>query len=398
MNGLLDSLGSDQGLLGLALMQAGAAKPVRTGFGEGLLGALQFVQANRNQREDRAAAQEDRLLRRKLLDAQLSEAQAQADARKRQQEMVGKRDQYLASIDQNQGPPMELTVPGGLANGLSLQEIGALSPRVADPMAGFDKINPKDYTPESLQQFMQTRNPAVLRAAQKPTDWNQQIVVGPDGKPMVNQLLLDAKRQIARDGAARVVQSVNTEKPLLNTVAQGLGKQIDDSLAAARSATSAINTAQTLRAAVDSGKIVSGPGATFRVLGLQVGQMLGVGGKDGAEILANTRTAIKSMAQAELDAAQQMRGQGQITESERDIIRRAAAGSIDELTAPEIRLLSEAMEKTARFKIGQHKSNVKNLGSMSGAQALMPFYQVDEPPPYKPPGAIDLGGGFRVKP
>lgn len=389
--GLLDALGSDQGLLGLALLSAASPKPVRTGLGEGLLGGLQLVQQQRAQREDREQ-------RRLMMEMQRQQMQRGLDDRKRQQELMSKRDQFLASIDPNQGPPMEATLPGAMRAGLDPREFAMLSPQQADPMAGFDKINPKDYTPESLQQFMQTRNPAVLRAAQKPTDWNQQIVVGPDGKPMVNQLLLDAKRQIARDGAARVVQSVNTEKPLLNTVAQGLGKQIDDSLAAARSATSAINTAQTLRAAVDSGKIVSGPGATFRVLGLQVGQMLGVGGKDGAEILANTRTAIKSMAQAELDAAQQMRGQGQITESERDIIRRAAAGSIDELTAPEIRLLSEAMEKTARFKIGQHKSNVKNLGSMSGAQALMPFYQVDEPPPYKPPGAIDLGGGFRVKP
>ena len=53
MQGLLDALGSDQGLLGLALLSAGSAKPVRTGLGEGLLGGLQLVQQQRAQREDR---------------------------------------------------------------------------------------------------------------------------------------------------------------------------------------------------------------------------------------------------------------------------------------------------------------------------------------------------------
>ncbi len=203
----------------------------------------------------------------------------------------------------------------------------------------------------------------------------------------------DAIRKASTHQPATSV-NVNTEKPLLNSVAAGLGKQIDDSLAAARAAIPAIGTAQRLMAAVDSGKIVSGPGASFRVAGLQIGQMLGVGGGTGAEILQNTRSAIQSMAQAELDAAQQMKGQGQITESERDIIRRAASGKIDDLTGPEIKLLAQSMEKTARYKIKSHESNVGALKNMKGAEPLIPFYQVQEPPTYSAPG----GGpaGFRV--
>ncbi|MCV5968777.1 hypothetical protein, partial [Lactococcus petauri] len=81
-----------------------------------------------------------------------------------------------------------------------------------------------------------------------------------------------------------------------NTIAEGLGKNIDTSLSNAQAAIPAIQTAQTLKQAVDSGKLIAGPGSTFRVLGLQVGQMLGVGGNGGAEVLANTRTAIQSMA------------------------------------------------------------------------------------------------------
>jgi len=191
----------------------------------------------------------------------------------------------------------------------------------------------------------------------------------------------------ARKKAGASSVTVNAEKPLLNSVATGLGKQLDDGLASAKSAVASIGTAQRLMSAVDSGKLVSGPGATFRVLGLQVGQMLGVGGNDGKEILANTRNAIQAMAQAELDAAQQMKGQGQITEAERSIIRRAASGDINDLTAPEIKQLAQVMEKTSRYKLSSHKSNVDALGKMPGASSLMPFYQVPEPSAYNPKGA-----------
>lgn len=185
-----------------------------------------------------------------------------------------------------------------------------------------------------------------------------------------------------RAGATSV--NVNTAKPLLNEVAEGLGKQIDSGLAGAKSATAGILNAQRLKRAIDAGNVVSGPGAKFRVIGLQLGQMMGVGGKDAAEALSNTRTAIQSMAQAELDAAVQMKGQGQITEAERAIIARAASGKIEELTAPEIRLLADSLEKVGRAKIRAHKKNVSGLKGMPGAAPLMPFYDVDEPPEYAP--------------
>lgn len=79
MAGLLDILGSDTGLLGLQLMAAGSAKPVRTGFGEGLLSSLQAVQAQR-------AAEEDRKARQQMQAMQMQQMQEAAAARKQAQE------------------------------------------------------------------------------------------------------------------------------------------------------------------------------------------------------------------------------------------------------------------------------------------------------------------------
>lgn len=380
--GLLDTLTSEQGLLGLSLLAAAAPKERRTSIGEGLLMASQNVMQQRNAQEERAA-------RMRMQQMQEQQLQMQLADRQRQQQQMEERSRYLSRLDPNQGPPMQHTPAAGMAVGLSPQENAMLMPQ------GDEK--PLVLSPGQVA-FRNGKPMFSVPKEQAPDEFERALrAAGIDpSSPVARKMAMDRLTKLSTHQPATQV-SVNTEKPLLNTVAQGLGKQIDDSLGAARAATSAISTAQTLRAAVDSGKIVAGPGATFRVLGLQVGQMLGVGGKNGAEILANTRTAIKSMAQAELDAAQQMKGQGQITESERDIIRRAAAGNIDDLTAPEIRLLSDAMEKTGRFKIAQHKNNVKGLANMPGAAPLLPFYQVDEPPAYQAPGGVDLGGGFKLK-
>lgn len=188
-----------------------------------------------------------------------------------------------------------------------------------------------------------------------------------------------------RAGATNVSVN-NAEKPLVNTIATGLGKQLDDGLSAARAASTAIVNAQNLRKAAESGNIIAGPTASVRIPLLQIGQMIGVGGKNDAERLSNTRQAVQTMAQAELDAAQQMKGQGQITEAERDIIRRAAAGDISSFTAPEISQLSQAIEKTARAKIASHRRSVGSLQNIKGAESLLPFYQVEEPGAYAAPG------------
>jgi hypothetical protein len=69
---------------------------------------------------------------------------------------------------------------------------------------------PKDYSPDSYSKFLQTQNPADLRKAISADDL---IIMGPDGKPTVNQAAIDAKVKIARAGqqppAAQLVETEN---------------------------------------------------------------------------------------------------------------------------------------------------------------------------------------------
>lgn len=405
--GLLDMMNSDQGLLGLHLMAAAAPRERRMGFGEGLLTSLQGVQAQR-------AAEEERKARRQMQEMQMQQQQMQlAQMQAAQQREQGIEQAYRGAM---RTPEQAAMQKFGGPTVAAAQAAPGMAPQIdqaallrglmqADPRQAFQMLQPKPDEQVALSPgqilYNKTKGQEVFRAPDKPAEAPADYRLWELSGAKERGIPFDEWNRANKRASATSV-SVNAEKPFMTSLAQGLGKQLDDGLSAARGAATSVGTAQTLRRAAESGNVLAGPGANFGVLGLQLGQMLGVGGKDQQEKLLNTRTAIQSMAKAELDAAQMMKGQGQITEAERDIIRRAAAGDISSLTAPELSLLAQAMEKTARAKITAHQANVQRLGQMPGAQALMPFYGIDMPPEYQGPApnvpARPAGGNWSIRP
>lgn len=221
---------------------------------------------------------------------------------------------------------------------------------------------------------------------------NQPFIAGPDGKPVANAPVQQFQLTKAATGAPRtsVNLAVNTEKNLLSNIGDVVGKDIGTAVQNARGAVGTLNTVNQIRQALDTGKVIAGPGTTARQFLGQVGQVIGIAGKDATEKLTNTRSAIQGLAQLELDAAQQMRGQGQITEAERSIIRRAASGDIDTMTVPELRTLTTVLDKTARQKIQINRANVNRLAQNPNAAPLVDYMKVDEPAPYVPQGSQNV--------
>lgn len=274
-----------------------------------------------------------------------------------------------------------------------------------------DKIDPKAFTPASLAKFAQSRNYGDLVPRDKmevsegvvynPYDStmagrtlpnpNKPFQLGADGSIVPNRAYQQYELSKASAGAARTNVSVNTEKSFLNEIAGGLGKQVDSSLAQARGASDSLRTIGQLSDVLNSGKVMAGPATKPAMLLTQLGSQLGLAGKDANETLQKTRAAMQQMAQLELDAAAQMKGQGQITENERDIIRRAASGDIS-MTLPELKTLTASLEKTARYRIERHNANVQPLLANPNAAALAPFLTVPAPGPSKAQGnVIDFG-------
>lgn len=172
---------------------------------------------------------------------------------------------------------------------------------------------------------------------------------------------------------------INPAKPLINELMGGLGTQIIASRGNAEASVSTLNTVARLKDAIVSGRVRAGPGATASIWLAQLGQVMGVPGKSRDEMLTNTRNAIQTMANLELDAAQAMKGQGAITDAERGIIRRAAAGEIHDMTIPELRVLTNVLDRTAKYKISRYRASLSRLKMVPGGDAVTEILDIEVP-------------------
>lgn len=268
----------------------------------------------------------------------------------------------------------------------------------ADPIkyggAFADTLKPKEPKYQAMGDTLLAIGPNGIKEAwKKPEqiDPNKPFMMQ-NGQVVPNAPYQQFELERASRSAARTNVSVNTEKSLLNSMAGDLGKELVNERGAARGAVSTINTVNTLKQALDSGKVLAGPATPFARYGLQIGNVLGINGKDANDTLQKTRQAMQSLAQLELDAAAQMKGQGQITESERAILRKAASGDVDSMTPLEIRTLADSLDKVARSRIQNYQRQIEPMVSNPNAAPLAPFLGVDVPAPYQPSVVRKPGG------
>lgn len=262
---------------------------------------------------------------------------------------------------------------------------------------GRDKVQFKDVggqlvpvteygdTPQNVRPIDKTGNP-----------FSDLVVRGPDGRMVPNSPLVGVKQGIARAGASNV--SVNMpDKKFYEGLGTAISGQIEQGYTQAQAAAQTLGNANQIASSLD--KAILGPGANQRVVLAQVGQALGVGGKNNAEVLANTRNVMQGLARQELAAAGQMKGQGQITESERAILRKAEAGQINEMTRPEMEQFISAIRKTARARISAHQRNLQRLSQDPQASTIIDYMQVQAPEDVPLKGGASkpaASGGFRI--
>jgi hypothetical protein len=150
-------------------------------------------------------------------------------------------------------------------------------------------------------------------------------------------------------------------------------KVLGDLTAGARSANDTLRNIEMMLPALD--KAIVGPGADYRTTMLRIGQQLGVAGADANEQLSNTRIVVQGLAQRELDEAGQMRGQGSLTEGERGILRRAAAGD-QTLSAAEIKQALSTAQRVARYRLATQEDYLKRARKIPGFDQFAPMYEV----------------------
>lgn len=189
--------------------------------------------------------------------------------------------------------------------------------------------------------------------------------------------------EIAKRKAGATNVSVSTGKAFGTEFGKGVAESVGNTFSAAQGAQSTLSAIQNIRPLIQAG-VYAGPLSSVPRVVDQLATSLGVVGKDNSEKLRNTAVAMQGLASLELSAAQAMKGQGAITENERGLIKRAAAGDLQTFTQPEVLSLLNALEKTSQFKIKAHEKNLGRLRNRPDTADLADFYSLEQQAPATP--------------
>lgn len=372
----------------MALLKASGPSTQRIGLGQALGGAYEAGQAGYQQAQQQGLAA---MMTKQKMD------EAAADKRL---------TESLASG--NMGASLGLTPEQARIVAMNPK---ALLPKVLEMQLGrkeADSFTP--MTPEQLALYglppgtsavinAKTGKPEVLSAADKPppeseairtlralglapTVENLRLLDRPEATPPEVKLLAAAGLPPTYENIVKLRQSgvspgttINMpgNKEFLGGVGKDISATLSDLTAGARTANQALQNIDRMLPALD--KAIVGPAADYRTGMLRIGQQLGIAGADANAVLANTRTVVQGLAQQELDAASQMKGQGSLTEAEREILKRAASGD-QTLSAAEIKQSLFVAQKVAKYRLQAQQDYLGRVSKLPDFQQFAPMYQV----------------------
>lgn len=197
----------------------------------------------------------------------------------------------------------------------------------------------------------------------------------------------DYKKQLAQAGSTRVTMTptIKVGNTLAEDVTKHIANRAMEGLDAADTGVDSLNTVDQIRKNV--GDAITGPLAQQRTLVARIKSTIGLGDKATEAQLAATRKTVQGLANMELEAAKSMKGQGQITEAERDILRRAASGD-QSMSREEILAATEAAERLARTRISQGQKNANVIKSIPSFEPIFPL--IDQRLQGVPPGGRQI--------
>lgn len=192
--------------------------------------------------------------------------------------------------------------------------------------------------------------------------------MGPNGTqiPVTTEQVEEAENRQRKSGATNINtgETVASDKKLL----EGLGTANADAIIAANNSAEAsvgifkamgsIKSSLTNPDGSIKKDVPLGPGGGIKMLS----QRLGLSESDAAKRAVAEAVKMQS-SEAELVAAGRMKGQGQITESERLILRRASSGDIQNFTAEDWVLYASAQQKFQKANIEYQNDKIDKVAS-----------------------------------
>jgi hypothetical protein len=385
MPGIFDSLFSDENAANLALA-AGLLG------GKGSFNQVVGQALTQGQAAATAATQRKRQAELDALTKQRFQLALDEEQRKKQQYQALEQFRAsipeptaLAGVDWAKGPTPAAASQVTPIDPLAKLSYSGMKAGAIDPMEWL-KSQQKDKTPIKVDAGGSLVIPGpggtfkeAYRAAEKPTTELQQYEYARSRGEPGTETFTGWMQAQKKAGAS------NTNVKIENALGGGIAKEIGPMAAAsAQQANGAIQQLQTsdqIIKAVDSNTVLSGPGATFKLRGLQIGQVLGVGGKDASESISNTRSVIQGLAQATVAARGALKGQGQVSDFEGRLLEKAASGNIDDMTADEIRQVAVVNKRLSNQLIGQHKKFIGKIAEHKdpAISGLAQFFDINAP-------------------
>jgi hypothetical protein len=210
--------------------------------------------------------------------------------------------------------------------------------------------------------------------------------------PETFQMAQDLKR------AGAATTPIKIDLKMGESIAQQVGPLVKGTYESAVAGSKLVDSSQRIMQAVEKGNAIVGPTANLRLKGAQIAEVLGVGGKDNAEKLANTRQIIRATAEQAVAARSMLGGQAQISNAEQELITKATAGDIADLTMGELGQIAQISERLGRQMYQIHQDKLKVMQGDPATSGMAPYYQPPEIlPPYQGGGASSGWGIQRVK-
>lgn len=440
MAGLLDWIGTPegQGLLSAAfggLAGAGRGQPVNTIGRAGMSGLLGYGQA-----QDRQARLAEEGQQREVRDMQLKKLRADFSdeelARSTAMKYFTPGTPAVGGLESSLPPELRTGIAPVAAVPPKFDTQGFAQARMAqNPTAGIkllselqkempiNKLDAKDYTPESVQRFATTKNYGDLVRMDKlhfadtggaiaglnpftgaavgtstpktGNPFSDLVVADGNGGVKPNSPLVNVKTGIARAGAPSV--NVNTDKSYFGNIAEGLAKNDVSAIESAQSAPNRIASAQRIKQILQQNPI-TGTGADVR---LGVNKALATAGIIDPNQTNATEALVTELAGQTLDSIKGSglgAGQG-FTDKDRAFLQDARSGRI-EMTPTNIGRIADLNEQSARLTIKRGNSVISKLRMSPEAGKLGQQLDLVEEPaaPKSAPTVVRRGmyGGKKV--
>lgn len=260
-------------------------------------------------------------------------------------------DTYAASLKNGaevDGAPIQLQTENGIKTFQRMKD-GTLKPVAEGTIANEKKL----FNDVAV-------DPYAVKPGTTFPDFSKDMYIGPDGKPVLNQPLIGAKKDIAHAGATKVSFS-----PYIDASDKSFGKAIPEATVAdlTKSRDAVLSYIQSkpelerAKHALNSG-IFSGFAANTKLDLARAADAFGITGRSTAEKIANTQTFIQNMGRQTLPILQALRP---ASDTDVKTAQMMAGGDIS-LSPAAMRRAVQAAEEAGSAAYTQHKSRIKQLG------------------------------------